>query len=462
MSSGIEKYYSINKDNLDKSNYLQSLLSEAVRLNLLNAEQIHNIRLQLADMITTETRSYTQGDSSSVTVETAQSLMMSIIYTLDFYLKSLPSTDKCLDAIKSMKLMDIYSKGKELIKNEIEKTKRLLALIQKNKISTDNIAYNDTIESLNEFPKKYNPMFAAHDSVVSIDYPLCIDRMDTCGVEYISIYLEKLYWENEFCRKFSPKSIAKLLNGYSNESNELLINIFKLVLANSLGSVLLKRSARDLKIDNDDCQSLQHSLINMSLKDYESEIRSSVVKIIDELEIESEFLTKYIFETVDSISERIKELLKLNKLSNIFIAMKDNTDGTDIKFEDGKKMDDEMFRKVTEEIRSCRFVSDKLKIIWQEVHSFIDLVDILGADCIFENEFNELFSSFGNMELAMLLNELPSNKISGYRHLSIKDFDLHLSESEKEWHAAFSAYLNSLNSARMKEIIEISNKLARK
>jgi len=314
MSSGIEKYYSINKDNLDKSNYLQSLLSEAVRLNLLNAEQIHNIRLQLADMITTETRSYTQGDSSSVTVETAQSLMMSIIYTLDFYLKSLPSTDKCLDAIKSMKLMDIYSKGKELIKNEIEKTKRLLALIQKNKISTDNIAYNDTIESLNEFPKKYNPMFAAHDSVVSIDYPLCIDRMDTCGVEYISIYLEKLYWENEFCRKFSPKSIAKLLNGYSNESNELLINIFKLVLANSLGSVLLKRSARDLKIDNDDCQSLQHSLINMSLKDYESEIRSSVVKIIDELEIESEFLTKYIFETVDSISERIKELLKLNKL----------------------------------------------------------------------------------------------------------------------------------------------------
>jgi len=87
-----------------------------------------------------------------------------------------------------------------------------------------------------------------------------------------------------------------------------------------------------------------------------------------------------------------------------------------------------------------------LKIIWQEVHSFIDLVDILGEDCIFENEYSEIFSSLGNMELAMLL----------------KDFDLHLLESEKEWHSAFTAYLNSINSARMKEIIEISNRLARK
>jgi len=462
MSSGIEKQYSINKDNLDKSNYLQSLLSESVRLKLLNAEEINSIRLQLADMITMETRSYTQGDSSSVTVETAQSLMMSIIYTLDFYLKSLSSTDKCLDAIKFMKLTDIYTKGKELIKNQIEKTKIFLDLIQRNKISTDNIAYNDTIESLADFPKKYNPIFAAHDLVVSIDYPLCIDRMDTCGVEYISIYLEKLYWENEFCKKFSMENISNLLNGYSNENTELLINIFGLVLANSLGSVLLKRSAKDLRIVENDCLYLQHSLISMPSMDYESEIYSSTVKIIDELEIENEFLKNYIHETVDSISARIKELLKLNKLSNIFTAMKDNTDGTDLRFEDGKKMNDELFRKVTEEIRSCRFVSDKLKIIWQEVHSFIDLIDILGADCIFENEYNEVFSSFGDMELAMLLKELPSNKIPGYRHLNSRDFDLHLSESEKEWHAALTAYLKSLNNPRMKKIIEISNRLVHK
>ncbi|KNY29351.1 DUF6179 domain-containing protein [Pseudobacteroides cellulosolvens] len=459
MSTGIEKQYSIRKENLDKSNYLQSLLNEAVRLKLLTMDEITGIRLQLADVLTTETRSYTQGDSSSVTVETAQSLMMSIIYTIDFYLKNLPNTDECLYAIKSTKLMAVYSKGKELIRIEIEKTKELFHLVQKNKISTDNIAYNDTIESLASFFKDYNPMFAAHDSVVSIDYPLCIDRMDTCGIEYISSYLQKLYCENEFCRRFSKESIVYLLNGYSKENKELLINIFEIVLANSLGSVLLKRSSKDLRIDGNDCLYLQRTLSCMCPIDYESEISSSADKIIRELEIENEFLTKYIYETINDMSARIRKLLQLNKLSTIFIQMKEKNEASDFRFEDGNKMDDELFRKVTEEIRSCRNVSDKLKIIWQEVHSFVDLVDILGADCIFENEYTEIFSSFGDLELAMLLKELPSNKIPDYRYINSRDFDLHLSESEKEWQTALTAYIKNLDNTQMKKIIQMSDKL---
>ena len=459
MSTGIEKQYSIREENLDKSNYLQSLLNEAVRLKLLTMEEITSIRTQLADILTIETRSYTQGDSSSVTVETAQSLMLSIIYTIDFYLKNLPNTDECLYAIKSTKLMDVYSKGKELIKIEIEKTRELFHLVQKSKISIDNIAYNDTIESLAGFFKDYNPMFAAHDSVVSIDYPLCIDRMDTCGIEYISSYLQKLYCENEFCRRFSKESIFYLLNGYSKENKELLINIFELVLANSLGSVLLKRSAKDLRINENDCLYLQRTLLSMSSDDYESEISSSADKIIRELEIENEFLIKYIYEAINGMSARIKKLLQLNKLSTIFIQMKEKNDSSDFRFEDGNKMDDELFRKVSEEIRSCRNVSDKLKIIWQEVHSFVDLMDILGANCIFENEYNEIFSSLGDLELAMLLKELPSNKIPDYRYLNNRDFDLHLSESEKEWQTALAAYMKSLDSTWVKKIIQMSEKL---
>jgi hypothetical protein len=462
MSTGIEKQYPIREENLDKSNYLQSLLAEAVKLKLLSTEEIEDSRLQLAQMLTMETCSYTQGDSSSLKVEAAQGIMMSIIYTMDFYLKSLLNADKCLIALKSMKLMEVYSKGKELIKSEVEKAKKIFDLVQKNKIPTDNYAYNDTIdEALPSFFKDYNLMFAAHDSMVSIDYPLCLDRMDTCGIEYISSYLEKLYFENEFCRRFSPEGIGYLLNGYSNENKESLVNIFELVLANSLGSVLLKRSSKDLKIDKDDCLYLQGHLGSMTLSDYESAISLSTDKIIYELEIENEFLLQYISQTVKNISARIKELLQLNKLSTVFIELKEKIDEADYRFEDGDRMDDEYFRKVTEDIRNCSCVSDKLEIVWKEVHSFRDLVDILGADCIFEDEYTDIFSSFGDLELAMLLSELPSNRFYDNVSSYYQDYDLHLSESEKEWHTRLSDFVESLEDGHKKRIIQIQEKLVK-
>lgn len=455
MSKGIERHCPIREENLDKANYLQSLLNEAVRLKLLSTEEVEGLRIQMAQMLAEKTGSYTQGDSSSLKVETAQEIMISIIYTLDFYLKSLLNTGECVVALKSMKLMDIYSKGKELIKTAVEEAKKLYDLVQKNKISTDNYAYNDTIEALSGFFRDYNPMFAAHDPKVSIDYPLCIDNMDTCGVEYIVTYLKKLHYENEFCRRFPDESIGYLLSGYSNDNKELLVNIFELVLANSLGSVLLKRSSKNLKIDKDDCIYLQTYLSNITPDDYELAITQASDKIIYELEIAKEFLLKYISQAVKNLSVRIKELFELNKLSTIFTELKEKIDEADYRFEDGVRMDDELFRKVTENIRNCSVVSHKLEIIWEEVRSFRDMVDVLGADCIFGDEYYEVFSSFGDLELAMLLSELPSDKF--YKDISSnqEDYDLHMSESEKDWQSRFKAFVERLEDGRKVKIIQL-------
>lgn len=46
-------------------------------------------------------------------------------------------------------------------------------------------------------------------------------------------------------------------------------------------------------------------------------------------------------------------------------------------FEDGEKLDDESFRTIADEIRECRYVSDKISIIQRDIHSITDLVDIL-------------------------------------------------------------------------------------
>ena len=66
---------------------------------------------------------------------------------------------------------------------------------------------------------------------ITADYPLynnLIGKLD--GVEFIKEYLNSLYLENLFCKKFSEDKIKYLLYGYSHDYKELIINIFEIVL----------------------------------------------------------------------------------------------------------------------------------------------------------------------------------------------------------------------------------------
>lgn len=118
-----------------------------------------------------------------------------------------------------------------------------------------------------------------------------------------------------------------------------------------------------------------------------------------------------------------------------------------LRYQDGESLDDSLFKKVTEEIRDCSKVEDKMKIIREELHSLQDLVDILGADCIFDEEFSYIFKALEDFELALLLKYLPNNEAM--------DAD-YGTESEKEWHEKFIEFLDTLGPAKKEEIIKIS------
>ncbi|MFR1822428.1 MAG: DUF6179 domain-containing protein [Clostridium saudiense] len=83
-------------------------------------------------------------------------------------------------------------------------------------------------------------------------------------------------------------------------------------------------------------------------------------------------------------------------------------------FVDNKSMDDERLRKLIDEIRVCRFTSDKITIIHNEVKSLEDLVEILN-NCIWEDEVEELVNSLSKEEIEALkyyLNNKLNDNIS--------------------------------------------------
>lgn len=71
----------------------------------------------------------------------------------------------------------------------------------------------------------------------------------------------------------------------------------------------------------------------------------------------------------------IKNALENDCLESVFVSFKEKIPFS-IYFEYGEKMENELFRKITDEIRQCRFTSDKIKIIKNEFYNIADLIDI--------------------------------------------------------------------------------------
>jgi hypothetical protein len=71
-------------------------------------------------------------------------------------------------------------------------------------------------------------------------------------------------------------------------------------------------------------------------------------------------------------------------------------------------MDNERLRKFIDEIGDCRYVSDKIAMVKQDIHSMKDLIEVLnigfwGEECI------TLFDTLGDPEIGLLLQFVRSH-----------------------------------------------------
>lgn len=264
MNHEISRYTKLNPKALDFLHYTQSLINESARLGLLSGSDVERIQLALLNLLAEQIQLYTNGQSCSVKEETAQSLFSCIFYCTDAFLLSQPPADAadCLcKAVSDAEVRDIFSKGKELIKSNFADAKCLLQRAYDERLKVELIAYNNTLDcAMPEFFDSYNVNFAPQDGSGLIDYPLSEDNMKISGIRYILNYLKTFLLENDICRCFSNRDINLLLERYGKtyhyDYRDMLINIFELVLTNSICAVLLGKSAKILLIAKKDCQQL--------------------------------------------------------------------------------------------------------------------------------------------------------------------------------------------------------------
>jgi len=452
----------LKRMHLNKKQYTLSLLKEGLRTGSITKGEMEYFQLQIMNILKDLIMRYTQGESSSVTVDTAENIMSSIFYSIDTHLKSLDATEAAFEALKTGQIKQIYDKGLELVSACFKESRETYENIRKSRLKVGLEAYDSTImEAMPSFFEKYGAVFDAHNTMASIDYPLLFDDTNITGIFYIRKYLEFLELETEFCSLFPENDIEKVLTIYGQiymiDYKKTLTNIFELTLNACFFSVLSDGSTYELLISSTQYDILLNKLSGINSPKLDLIIDETMNKLIIDLNLTQSKLSEYIERYKPDLITRLKFALETESLEKLILI----EDAMPVKkeetvFIEGEKMSDDDFRELVERLTDVQDPDMKISIIRSEVNSLEDFIDLLENDCLFGDEYVLLFAVLSNLELGVLAKAVFSDDMrDGPINLS-KTISFKI-ETGTEWHEYIVEFLRTLDEERLKAIEVLMN-----
>lgn len=432
----IDKIVLIDRGKLNEEFYFESLIEEASRMKMLSDNDIEKIQFQCLELLSHKTQQYNSGDSSSIPVEAAKSIMKSNLYTISIWLKSFLNPDDAVKALKEMNITDIYTSGRKCIDNKIKSAKHLHNLVIKSILDTDNYTYNSTvIEGIKGFFKVYNPDYEANEIHITADYPLCNPIENLAGIEFIQRYLESIYYENMFCGNFSRDAIQHLLLGYDEKYSDLIFNIFEIVLTTAIGCKILGINAAGLNISEIQVKNLYDILSRKTKEEIGEMALIAYNDLIDELSITNLLQKQYIKNSLTTITSKIYLAVKMETLDKVVVIQRYPEQKSKLYFSLGDKMGNDKYRDIIKEVMQCSLLADKISIIKNEIHTLADLEDLMFDAELTADEIMAVLKILEPAEIAALAK----------RHPIKSDIDaIDLSEEERELSSCLHKYISLL------------------
>lgn len=196
-----------------------------------------------------QTAVYTMGDSTSVPVHVAADLLRSVCFVLGIDPDDLVVPDRLLTA-------DLEHEFRRNLA-EIERKVRLSGTLWREAVAVmppiPNIALQDTLAAIGDFPRQYDHRSMAHEIPCVFDYPLCHPVPESLlGVDYINEYLRRLLLELDFLRRFEPGVCAQVLERSSPDYIDLLLNLYEPVAASAIARALVGKDPRSLLLSEEE------------------------------------------------------------------------------------------------------------------------------------------------------------------------------------------------------------------
>lgn len=377
MSSSLNPIRVMEREKIDAEFYFESLLEQARNKGLLGYDDLARLQQECLSLLANKTERYNAGDSSSIRVEKAKSILNSILFTIGVWLKTYPNPDDAVTALQTEPINGLYQRGRRRINTLLMAAKATHRRLLRELIDTKNVFYRSTLQhGISGFFKLYYPDYFAQEIHITADYPLYNPMPPLAGIEFIKAYLEGAYCENLFCSYFAPDDIHHLLCGYAKDYHELLINIYELVFTAAIGCTLAGVDV--LRLDSSPAGPEYFSGLFASKSKAElSALLSEAAQILCDRFHFPNKLMRYVGGSLPLIADRIEHGIQMQQLEQIFFAPAFPEHNPKITISFGEKMEDEAYRKLITELGQCRFLEDKMAILKEQIHAIEDLEDVL-------------------------------------------------------------------------------------
>lgn len=403
MTFDLTNALAVNKEALDRDNYFASLVIEGKRIGILSEKDTERLQRESTELLKKQAENLVSGKSTSVRSETAQKLLSSVFYTVGAYLKTLPTPDSALYAIKKESLGSLFASGQKYLSGLLQKAKTKQLNLKKNLFVTQNIYYRTTaIDGLNAFFALYNPSLFADETIITADYPVFLPCKSSAGIEFIAEYIDRLCLENRFCLFFEANEIHSLLFSSDPLYKNSVMNIFGRVLISALFRTITDRAYDSLFCD---CAEATELCMGKTASELGEMLLSAAKKLTLALGC-SERLSDYVRECIPTVVGTIINAQKLGTLNGLFPYRASEASAAAVEITDGQSMNDTDFTALTEKLTSADS-DEKISLLLSVISSFSDLLDILHGGYLNEQELITLFGALPEDIITLLVRAFP-------------------------------------------------------
>lgn len=197
---------------------------------------------ELLPIVTKLARKYAGWESTSITYESAQTLMEGVLYCLEEY----QNQSSHAPVPRDISLEEQYAAGARLVLTKTSHIREMFNTLSDSFQDYGVKCLGDTVRlGIPAFLRRYDARFCPQDTILTMDYPVLADLRLRRGADAVYHYLRAICAEQRFLGKFDGGYVREILGKYDSMYEDLYENICEIVLMNLLGHMALHKPLQD-------------------------------------------------------------------------------------------------------------------------------------------------------------------------------------------------------------------------
>ncbi|MDF2886135.1 MAG: hypothetical protein K0R23_520 [Lacrimispora sp.] len=261
---------------------------------------------------------YTGNESSSIPYEKARQLMGAVIYCIEEYENEGDGSRELVAEHSILSADTAYRQGYEILIDRVSNIRQEYNLMMKDFRHYGNRCCYDTFQQgLPAFFLYYDPRFDPMNHILTLDYPVLIPFESRCGADLMEVYINCAYLEQRFLQKLPEEYVRYVLNAYSSDYEELIINLASIGLRNVLGCRIAGKTIDLNGYSEDEMARLKNFISENTRENLEEHLKKYVNELMDFAYEGDEELGNYLKEDMRNYSFELKHALKYHCLQTV-------------------------------------------------------------------------------------------------------------------------------------------------